>query len=95
MHVEVNEQNIALYELEKLTGNPKDVLLQAAREAEVAGHTLYCRIPDELRHVNAFEHYDSVKAPDVVTTMDSDGNIIRIDDDGVETVLGEVVEDDE
>jgi hypothetical protein len=99
MHVEVNEENIALYELERLTGNPKHILLENARQALNNGHVLYCQIPDELHHVNAFENFGSKPAPkvevDSVIVEDLNGNTIRIDTEGAEIVMGEVVDDED
>lgn len=103
MHVEVNETNIAVYELEKLTGNSKEVLLENAEQAQRNGHILYCQIPDREVRVNAFEHFDSEPAPkvrnldagDTIEYQDGEGNTIRIDRIGADIVQGEVVEDED
>lgn len=67
LHVEVNETNIAIYDLVQLTGNTKELLLQRAREAEHEGFTLTCRIPNpnDRLEVNAFEHFQSEPDPEL------------------------------
>lgn len=64
-HVVVNEVNIAVFELVKMTGNSKEELLAAAARAEADGYTLSCKIPDPIDPVdlNAFEHFHSSPAP--------------------------------
>ncbi len=67
MHVEVNETNIAVFDLARLTGNSREDLLDAAAKASADGYVLSCRIPDpdDKLEVNAFEHFESEKAPSV------------------------------
>lgn len=79
MHVEVNETNIALFDLVRLTGNSKEMLLQSAREAEANGYILSCMIPDPDGpvQVNAFEHFDSEPAPRVADVVE--GEIVDIE----------------
>lgn len=55
MQVEVNEENIERFGLVELTGNSKEHLLAEANHAHAQGTILYCKIPDELIHLNAFE----------------------------------------
>lgn len=98
MHVEVNETNIALYELVKLTGNSEEDLLKAAKEAQKSGYTLCCQISDEVIEVNAFEHFYSEPAPKVrddgFTYEKESGDILHIDDEGIEIVKIEIAEED-
>lgn len=67
MRVEVNETNIDLFQLELLTGNSREDMLNAAAEAAREGYTLSCQIPDSSEEIkfNAFEHLDSTPAPKV------------------------------
>ena len=103
MHVEVNETNIALYELVKMTGNSKEELLKNAREAEESGYTLYCKIPDPEAplEVNAFEHFDSEPAPKITIVRDrhsyelSEDGVTNVDFNIVDVVQGEVISDEE
>ncbi len=46
--VEVTEENIDLFQLDVLTGNSKEVLLQLAEEAETAGHILHVKVSSDL-----------------------------------------------
>lgn len=100
MHVEVNETNIAVYDLVKLTGNAREDLLSRAAEAEENGYTLYCEIPDPQGpiEVNAFQHFGSSPAPKAkpqkedVIVSEWEGNTVRIHSEGVEIIEGEVVE---
>lgn len=57
MQVEINAENIVKYNLVQLTGNPAEVLLQRAAEAEQEGYVLACTIPDthEYLEQNIFE----------------------------------------
>lgn len=58
MQVEVTPENILRYHLVELTGNSREELLRAAKEAYDSGYTLTCRIPeqeDDVIHVNIFE----------------------------------------
>lgn len=66
MNVEVNEENILKYGLVQLTGNTKEELLQAAKEAEASGYTLTCRIPEveDVLEVNIFQHGDGEEVTD-------------------------------
>jgi hypothetical protein len=67
MNVEVTEENILKYDLVQLTGNSKEALLQAAKEALESGYTLTCRIPDpvdDVLHMNIFQHGDGVEVSD-------------------------------
>lgn len=60
MHVEVNEQNIDLYNLIELTGNSREEMLSRAAEAREQGHILSCDVPDNLViKQNVFEVYES------------------------------------
>jgi hypothetical protein len=79
MHVEVNETNIAVFELVQMTGNSREVLLNAAAEAAKKGYILHCQIPDpeDPIEVNAFEHFESEKAPDVSDEVNTFSNRCR------------------
>lgn len=65
MHIEVNETNIAVFELVKFTGNTREQLLESAAKAAEDGYVLHCKIPDpeDPVAVNAFEHFESTPAP--------------------------------
>jgi hypothetical protein len=93
MAVEVNETNIAIYELEKLTGNTKEVLLARAAEAEENGITLFCKIPnpDDPIHVNAFQHFGATDAPKVRGDEIKDGDVI-INPEGATIISGKVID---
>ena len=61
LHVEVNEKNIARFDLVKLTGNTKEELLNHAEEASKSGYILTCRIPmpEDPIEVNVFEAFEA------------------------------------
>lgn len=101
--VEVNELNIAVFELVQLTGNTKEELLVAAREAEASGHVLYCQIPDEEGHINVFKHGRGVppsEQPEQITVeqVESEYKALpspEVDFRIVDVVDAEVVEDED
>lgn len=108
LHVEVTEVNIDLFGLDKLTGNSKEDLLDAAKRAAEEGYVLSCRIPDpqESQTVNIFDHFESESAPEVeeqkpdenvqVTVVtDHEGTAVSMDEEGVEIINGEIVEVDD
>lgn len=58
MQVEVNEANIDLYELVKLTGNTREFLLSQAADAKANGTVLSCNVPDDqVLEQNVFDVY--------------------------------------
>jgi hypothetical protein len=58
MEVEVNEANIDLYDLVKMTGNSREFLLSKAAEAAEHGTVLSCRVPDDIvLEQNVFDVY--------------------------------------
>ncbi len=57
MDVEVNEENIDLFALAKLTGNTREEMLSQAADAAEAGYILSVNIPDTELHHNVFENY--------------------------------------
>jgi hypothetical protein len=63
MIVEVNEENIALFALDKLTGNSVGELLAAAGRAEEEGYVLTCRVkPEDVLEHNVFSSFDAEPA---------------------------------
>lgn len=104
MQVEVTAQNIILYGLVELTGNPAEVMLQLAAEAEAEGHVLTCEVPDKVGvdkiiRQNMFDVAGSEPSPeegDILNPiMNNDGKVLFANGPTVElidVVSGEVVE---
>lgn len=105
MQVEVNEENIVRYNLVQLTGNTKEELLTAAKEAMNAepSFVLYCRIPepaDDVLHTNVFESIPGyVPSDEELEAYHKEVNRIVQEEEGkkkpgrdINVVQGEVIE---
>lgn len=103
MQVEVNEENIVRYNLVQLTGNSKEELLTAAKQAEENGYVLTCRIPepaDDVLQMNIFEGAQGdVPDDDVLEAFYNQPNRITHEEEGkkklgreINVVPGEVIE---
>ncbi len=57
MDVEVNEENIELFSLVKMTGNSREDMLSWAADARANGLIVSVKIPDNELHQNVFDNY--------------------------------------
>lgn len=85
MQVEVNEENIIKYGLVQFTGNTMEMMLLAARRAEVEGYTLLCEIPDDNKiDINVFDHGMAVTPADPFLGNEDHGPFLDVETVGLD-----------